>query len=197
MKQLCCLLLGGVMTLSSLNAGASSYAELAYSRLSIDYKPFPDANGVRALAQLGIGERIEAYGSYNSAEFRPSGPELGQYALASDWADLGARIALLRGETLRLALGASSQSVELDSDRKYGHALHANLRWTPSARLQLELDLAQMDLVIDDIRASAALALHLSESLSLTTRIIDHSDWDLTFYEAGLRWNFGAALTAQ
>lgn len=183
-----------VCALTTSPAFADSFVELAYSDVSIDYKPFPDSHGERALGQLGIGRRFEAFGSYSNADFRPSGT-LARYARAEDWIDVGARYALFAGDALRLSVGASSQSVELDRNRKYGHALHAGLRWTPWSFLQIDLDIAKMDLVIDDIRSSATMAFKLTKSIALTARVIDHSDWDLTFYEGGLRWNFGGTAS--
>lgn len=188
----CCL--GAAPTASP--AVANSFVEVAYSDVSVDYKPFPDFHGERLLGQLGIGRRIELFGSYSTADFWPSGPVLGQYARAEDWIDAGARYALYAGDTLRLSIAASSQSVKLDQDRKYGHALHAGLRWTPWPFVQLDLDIAKMDLVIKDVRSSATLAFRLTKSLALTARVIDHSDWDLTFYEGGLRWSFGGIGSA-
>ena len=179
--------------IASASPALSGFAELVYSDVSIDYKPFPDSHGERLLAQFGIGERFETFGSYSNARFRPSGPTLGRNRYAEDWIDAGARYALYTGEHLRLALGASSQSVELDRDRKYGYAWHGNLRWTPWSFVELDLDLARMHLVINDTRASAALAIFVTRNLALTARILDHSNWDLTFYEGGLRWSFGGA----
>lgn len=168
-------------------------AELAYSRLSIDYKPLPDAEGLRTLVHFGLGDRFTLSASYNDADFRPSGPELGRYAEAANWADVTAGLNLWRHPAFAVGVALSSQSVELDEQREYGYAAHAQLAYTPWSFLRLDLDLAHMDLVIEDVRAAATLSLRFTPVLALTARIIDHSDWDLTFYEAGLRWQFAGA----
>lgn len=185
-------LLAGALLAAPLTAQAETYAELAYSNLSIDYKPFDDAQGWNFLGAVDLGPRIEVFGWFNEAGFTPSGPELGIYKNADGWLTTGARYRLGSWKQLRFKLGASSQSVELDGDREYGYAAHAGLQYVPFPWLRIDLDVAALHLVMNDIEASATVALMLTDTLALTGRIIDHSDWDLTSYEGGIRWLFKA-----
>ncbi len=59
------------------------------------------------------------------------------------------------------------------------------LKW-----LFLDLDIAYLDLIVEDISLEATLGVHLVDQVALTFRIHDHSDWDFTAYEAGLRLLF-------
>jgi hypothetical protein len=183
--------LAGALLCAGGNVGAESYVAALYSHVNIDYKPFPDAEGVNLMASLEVLPRLDVFARFNTTEFRPSGPELGRYRTAENWAAAGVEYSLLKSDKFGLGLGAALHSVTLDNDRETGHSFHLAAYWRPLSWLNLSASLGQLDLVIDDITAIARAGISLTPNLAWDLRIEDHSDWDFTAYETGLRWSFG------
>ncbi len=185
------ILLAGVsLALVASVTQAESYAELARATVNPDYKPYPNGTGVVAQARFELPADFFAFARFNETGFRPSGPVVGKFKEGEDWTILESGYQLTRFAGFDLEVGASYQAVWLDDQREDGYGIHANIATMPWSWLKFSLDLAYVDLVLQDIALTADLALMVTEQFGVTLRLHDHSDWDFTSYEAGLRYYF-------
>ncbi|MGQ0701357.1 MAG: hypothetical protein ACT4PZ_24330 [Panacagrimonas sp.] len=184
------LLVGANLGCGLTAARADTYAELLYANVNIDFKPFPDEYGVHIFGSVDVHPRVTIFGGSNFTEFQPSGPVLGRYRSADDWTTVGAEFALWKNASAALVAGGAYQSVKLDEDREGGSSFHLGGRWRPHDRVRLGLNVGYLDLVVDDITLIASAAFALTRRLAWSFRVEDHSDWDFTTYETGLRWYF-------
>ncbi len=169
---------------------AESYAELARATVNPDYKPFANGTGVVAQARLDLPADFFLFARFNETTFRPSGPVVGKYREGEDWTIVETGYQITRFAGFDLSVGGSYQAVWLDNQREDGFGMHTNLATMPWPWFKFSLDLAYVDLVMQDIALTADLALMVTDQLGVTLRLHDHSDWDFTSYEAGLRYYF-------
>lgn len=181
-----CTFLVGLSTICQ----AQPHLELAYSEVNPDWKPYANGSGLRVLGKLSLPKSLYLFGSYNTASLQTSGPELSRYKEATDWRIIGTGWAYPINESLRLQSGVSYQGVDVQGGYQDGWAFHTGLKLTPLNWMFFELDLAYLDLLVQDISLEATLGIRLIDHAAITFRIHDHSDWDFTAYEAGVRLFF-------
>lgn len=168
---------------------AETYLETAYSEVNPDWKPYANGEGIRILGKLELPHSFYLFGSYNTATLKTSGP-LSAHGKAENWRIAGAGWAFPIASFISLHGGASYQGVRTGSGYHDGMAVHAGFHLTPMKWAFLELDVGYLDLLVDDISLEATLGVRPTEKLAITVRIHDHSEWDFTAYEAGLRLYF-------
>lgn len=178
-----------LLAFSAASAG-QTHLEVAYSEVNPDWKPYSNGAGVRVLGSLALPHSFLIFGSYNTATLKTSGPELSRHQEAWGWRIAGAGWGYSLTNNLRLKGGASYQGVDLHGGYESGWAIHTGFQFMPLKWLFLDLDIAYLDLIVEDISLEATLGVHLVDQVALTFRIHDHSDWDFTAYEAGLRLLF-------
>lgn len=180
-----CLLLSLLLT---VNLSADTNLELMFSVTNPDYKPFQSEEGVAFNGAYSFDNGLFISGYYNATDFTASGPEVGGETVKS-WAEAGVGYAFDSQWGHYYSL-ITLESIDTENKTYDGYGAHFGYRNDFAEDWSGTLQFGYIDTGFDDWQLLVKLYYDISDRVDLTLGIRDYHLWDMTNYEAGIKFKF-------
>ena len=193
LQSLRTLLLGLLLVLSAARVVPSAelpydFIEVAAVDLNPDYSRFENGQGFSLAVSKTLSSIFFVDGRYTKAHIRVGGDIQGREI--TDWWHLGMFLRNDLTSRFHVVGGVALQGTKLAGDNESGFSVQLGLRSLPFERVEVNVSIGYLDLVIEDFQTIIEANYRLTENLSIGVRIRDYADWDYSSYEGGVRYNF-------